>query len=228
MRDRLSRRMGALPVVILALLSACALGQTAQSQQPPDVVEELMPGGRPDGLVLPKPDEREGVIKQLKNVQAGNPGPRAQRAAFLLATMGVNYERSRDYLLWVFKGCTVPDIARGCDDMTGDYLANLYSHGHSEILRPLLQDGVNSYSASGAEFLGDFFSHLVAKSPGDFLEAVRSFPVETQKKMCFFAGSADGGGMAPADLKRARDQLRGKGVVARRCLEAIERANTQR
>ena len=186
-----------------------------------------MPEGQPNNLRLPKPADREGVINQLRGAQAGPPGRRAQRAAFLLAAMGVNYERSRDYLLWVFKGCTTPDMARGCDDMTGEYLAYLYSHGHSEVLRPLLQDGVNNYNAAGAEYLGHFFSQLVGKSPDDFLEAVRSFPVETQNRMCSFTGSADGGGMTPADLKKTREQLSGKGALARRCLREIERANTQ-
>ena len=218
--------MGAWSVVAVALVAAHAFGQTAQPQQPPDIVEKLMPEGRPDGLRLPRPAEREGAIRQLKSAQGGPPGRRAQRAAFLLAAMGVNYERSRDYLLWVFRGCAIVDVARGCDEMTGEYLAYLYSHGHSELLRPLLLDGANT-DAGVSEFLGEFYSGVVAKSPNDFLEAIRPFPIETQNKVCWLAGSTDGSGMAPTDLKRVRVQLSGKGALARRSLREMERANTQ-
>ena len=43
--------------------------------------------------------------------------------AFLLAVLDVNYEQNRDYLIWVLKGCGVPEIKHGCDDMTGEFLA---------------------------------------------------------------------------------------------------------
>jgi len=66
--------------------------------------------------------------------------------------------------------------------------------------------GVNSYSAAGSEFVGAFLSGLVAKSPDKFIAAVRSLPVPTQNKVCYFAGLADGGGMG--DLWAARKNLR--------------------
>jgi hypothetical protein len=109
--------------------------------------------------------------------------------------------------------------------MTGEFLAYLYEHGHSEVLKPLMKDG-SSYDAAGSEFVGDFLSKLVAKSPDNFLDAVRSFPIPTQKKICYFAGSADSGGMAASDLRKARKALAAMtDDVAGRCLREIEHAN---
>ena len=82
----------------------------------------MLPDGNIRQLVLPKPSEREPVIRQLKAAQATAEGGRAQEVAFLLAVLGADYERHRDYLLWVMKGCEVPEMKHGCNDMTGDYL----------------------------------------------------------------------------------------------------------
>lgn len=84
----------------------------------------------------------------------------------------------------------------------------------------------NSYNAAGPEFVGAFLSETVAKSPDSLLDAVRSFAVPTQKKICYFAGLADGGGMVPANLRKARKALAAKpDDVAVRCLREIENAN---
>jgi hypothetical protein len=186
----------------------------------------LLPDGNIRQLVMPRPSDRERVIHQLRAAQATAQGVRAQEVAFLLAVLGADYERNRDYLLWVMKGCEVSEIKHGCNDMTGDYLISLYEHGHPEILAPLLSSSVKDYNAAGSEGLGGFFSELVAKSPNDFLDAVRSFPASTQRKMCYFAGLADGSGMAPADLRKVRKQLGTMNdEIARRCLRQIEQAN---
>jgi len=201
-------------------LSQAAFGQTQ------DVVRALLPDGAVRRLVIPKPSEKEKIIHQLKAAQATAQGERAQQVAFLLAVLGGDYDRNRDYLLWVMKGCEVPEIKHGCSDMTGDYLIYLYQHGHPEILPPLLSSSVNDYNAAGSESLGMFFSQLVVNSPKDFLDALRSFPASTQRRMCSMAGVAGGGGMTPADLGKARSQL-GKmnDEVPRRCLQDIEQAN---
>ena len=191
-----------------------------------DIVGTLLPDGAPGRLVLPKPTERPRVIRQLRALQAATPGDRPQQVAFLLAALGADYERNRDFLLWALKGCEDPKITHGCDAFTGQYLSYLYEHGHHEILAPLLASGVKSNAAESKEYLGAFFSELVAKSPNEFLDAVRHFPVPTQKKMCSFAGYGDGSGMAEADLRKARKQLGAMNdEVARRCLRQIEAAN---
>ena len=44
--------------------------------------------------------------------------------------------------------------------------------------------------------------------------------------MCYFAGTAGDGGMAPADLKKVRKQLGAMNdETAQRCLREIEEAN---
>jgi hypothetical protein len=202
----------------------------SQAPQQPvqDIVQKLLPQPyNTASLKLPKPSEREDAIKQLKKAQRTAYEARAQQIAFLLAVLDVDYQRNRDYLIWVLKGCDVPEIKNGCDEMTGGYLVFLLQQGHREILAPLLDASVKDYNAAGSESLGAFFSQLVARSPDEFLDAVRSFPPSTQKKICSFAGSGDGGGMEPSDLKRVRAHLGGMhdDEVARRCLLQIEHAN---
>lgn len=189
-------------------------------------MQKLIPQESIASLKLPKPSEREDVIKQLKEAQRTAHGPRAQKIAFLLAVLNVDYDRNRDYLLWVLRGCDVPEIKNGCDDMTGEYLIYLLRHGHREILAPLLDAAIEDYNAAGSEGLGGFFSEFVAASPAEFLDAVRSFPAATQRKMCSFAGSGDGGGMRPSDLRKVQASLGAMhDEVARRCLLQIENAN---
>jgi hypothetical protein len=221
-----SSRLAAIGIALL-VIAVTALGQSPSS---PDengrtVVEKLMPDGGPHPILLPKPEQRASVIRQLQRMQNDAHHPEAQQVAFLLAVLGVNYERNRDYLIWVLRGCSVPEVTHGCDDMTGDFLAYLYEHGHDEVLIPLMKYG-NSYNAAGSEFVGTFLSETVAKSPDSFLDAVRSFPIPAQKKICYFAGLADGGGMAPANLRIARKALAARpDDVAVRCLREIDDAN---
>jgi hypothetical protein len=211
----------------LLVVAASAVGQSLSSrtENGQTVVEKLMPEGGPHPLQMPTPEQRVPVIRQLQRMQNDIHKPDAQQVAFLLAVLGVDYERNRDYLIWVLRGCSVPEVKHGCDDMTGEFLAYLYEHGHPEVLIPLMKYG-NSYNAAGSEFVGGFLSEVVAKSPDSFLDAVRSFPVPTQKEICYFAGSADGGGMAPSDFQKARKALAAKkDDVAERCLREIKHAN---
>src|ERR1017187_4974910 len=213
--------------ITLLLIAGSVVGQSpgSRTESGQTVVEKLMPDGGTDRPLVLKPEQKTDVIQQLKRMQTDTNKPDAQRVAFLLAVLGVDYERNRDYLIWALRGCSVPEIKRDCDDMTGEFLAYLYEHGHSEVLVALMRDG-NSYNAAGSEFVGGFLSTLVAKSPDRFLDAVRSFPAPTQKKICYFAGSADGGGMAPSGFQKARKALAAEtDDVAGRCLRELERAN---
>jgi hypothetical protein len=211
--------------IAMVVLSIWVLSQ-AVSSQVRDVVKAMLPDGNVRRLAMPKPSERERVIRRLNAAQAGAEGSRAQEVAFLLAVLGADYERHRDYLLWVMKGCEVPEIKHGCNFMTGDYLIFLYEHGHPEILAPLLSSNANSYNAAGSESVGSFMSELVAKSPKEFLDAVRSFPPSKQERVCFLAGAGDGGGITPAELRKVRKQLGAMNEeTARRCLQQIEKAN---
>jgi hypothetical protein len=214
--------------VCIIILSVYSVSQTAPKSAQ-DIVEKLLPEGNISRLEVPKVSERQDAIKQLQEAKRTARGERVQQIAFLLGVLNVDYSRNRDYLLWVLRGCDVPEIKNGCNDMTGEYLVYLFRHGHPEILAPLLDASVKSYNAAGAEGLGAFFAELIAKSPNKFLDAVRSFQILTQKKMCYFAGSGDGGGMAPSDLKKVRERLSAMNdEVARRCLYQVEQANRQK
>ena len=225
MKDRDVVKRPLVLLTIAVVFSAGSFGQTARTGS--TVVDQLLPNGNPHSLSLPKPAARNGVIKRLKAIQNDPKKPQAQQVAFLLAVLDVDYEHNRDFLLRVFKGCDSVVIQRGCDDMTGEYLAYLYEHGHAELLKPLMVDGAKSYNAAGSEFVGDFLSHIVARSTNDFISAIRSLAVPEQKKVCQFAGSADGGGMNAKDLANARKMLKAMNdPVATRCLREIERANS--
>ena len=144
----------------------------------------------------------------------------------MLALLKADYESNRDYLLWVLKGCDTPKIVHGCDDMTPVYLISLYEHGHPEILPSLFRSSLQNYNASGSEALGGLLSDLVVKSPNIFLDNLKSFPVSEQKEICYSAGLADGGGMAPENLKNLEKRLDVlNDEMADTCIRQIEKAN---
>jgi hypothetical protein len=221
-----TRLKAALIAVAVPMFALSVLAQPDQGNSQQDIVEKLLPNGRvPKDLVL-KPEQRDSIIKKLKVAQGTARAQRAQRVTFLLAALGVEYDRNRGYLLHVLSGCDYPEIRYDCDDVTGDYLVYLYEHGHKEILAPLLKTSIGSYNAAGSEGLGAFFGDLVEKSPEKFLDAVGTLPVPTQKKACGFAGSSDGGGLGAKGLAQVRKNLRTIGSeVALRCLRQIEIAN---
>ena len=211
--------------ITILLFSFCFPSQAAQ-KPPADIVQKLLPNpNNPSSVVLPKPAERADDIKLLKEAQRDASGFRAQQLSFVLAALNVDYERNRDYLIWVLRGCDVPEIKNGCDENTGQYLVYLL-HGHRDVLAPLLDAATKDYNAVASEGLGSFFAGFAANSPDDFLAAVRSFPVAGQKRACSFAGSGDGGGMALEDLKKVRAHWGTMNdEVAQRCLRAIEGAH---
>ena len=220
-------KAGASAVAVVLISALSVLAQSGQRRSPQDIAEKLLPHGEIPKDVRVKPDQRDYIIKRLKAAQgAAHDELRAQQVAFLLASLDVEYERNRDYLLHVLSGCNYPGIRYGCDEMTGDYLIYLCEHSHQEIFAPLLKISIGSYNAAGSEGLGSYFGEQVQKSPEKFLEAVSTFPVPTQKKACGFAGSSDGGGLGAKGLAQARKKLRVIGSeIALRCLTEIEIAN---
>jgi hypothetical protein len=165
-------------------------------------------------------------VKQLQVAQKRATGERSQEVAFLLAAYGSDYEKNRDYLIHILRGCSSPSIKLGCNDNTGAFLIVLYERGHKELLEPLMLVGKDTNGAALAEEVGDFCSVVLLKSPAEFLDTIRRFPPRTQRQVCELAGAGDGGGMAPADLKRVRKQLTAKSdEVATRCWRGVEASN---
>ena len=209
-----------IPFVFLFTTLACiCLGQ--QSAQD-DVVTKLLPNHYPQKLPTLSQAESKKVISQLRLAQRQATGMRAQEVAFLLAAYNSDYQKNRDYLLHVLRGCATPSVQFGCDEITGAFLEALYQRGHKDVLQPLILYGKDSYNASLAELLGYFYSRVLADDTGDFLDAIRSMRPDAQRKVCEFA-SGDGSGMAPKDLEQVRKKLRTNGDdLAQRCLRAVE------
>ena len=222
-----TRFRGAVPIAVAVLTFVISvLAQPGQEEAQHDIVEKLLPNGSVPRDVSVKPEQRDFIIKKLKLAQNTAHAQRAQRVAFLLAALDVDYGRNSGYLVHVLSGCDYPEIRYDCDDVTGDYLIYLYEHGHQEILAPLLKTSIGSYNAAGSEGLGAYFGELVQKSPEKFLDAVGTLAMLMQKKACGFAGSSDGGGLGAKGLVEARKKLRAIGSeVALRCLKEIEVAN---
>ena len=216
----------ALTAVFAFALSLTSRAQSSQRGSQHDLIATILPDGAVPKDLKVMPEHRERVIKELKRAQATAQGQRAQQVAFILAALKVDYIKNRDYLFHILSGCNYPEIRYDCDDMTGEYLIYLYRHGHREILAPLMKTSIGSYNAAGSEGLGADFGEMIQKSPESFLQAVSRLPVATQRRVCSFAGSGDGGGLGAKGLSQARRNLHAiGGEVALRCLTQIEAAN---
>jgi hypothetical protein len=203
--------------------------QTSSTVDRPDIVQKLMPDGVPPRAINLSAAEKGQVLEQLHLAQKSATGKRSQEVAFLLAALGSDYERNRDYLIKVLRGCNSPSIKNGCDEDTGGYLIALYERGHHEVLRPLLLAGMHNNGAALSEMLGTFYADVVTDNPREFLVAIRPLAISSQKELCELAGATDGGGMSPDDLIKVRKGLQAvDNEVARRCLREIELANKSR
>ena len=206
----------------VALAVACIGQQRAED----DIVARLLPDHNPQRVPDLRPADKSKAIERLQLAQKRATGVRSQEVAFLLAAYDSDYERNRDYLIHTLRGCATPSIKFGCEDNTGALLIALYERGHKEVLKPLMLYGKDSYNASLAELVGDFYSRVLANNPTEFLETIRDMTPRAQKRLCELAGAADGSGMAPKDLQQVRKKLRAtRDDLALRCLRAVESAN---
>ena len=191
-----------------------------------DVVQTLLPNDQPIQFPRVLPEQRSLVVERLLRDQRRATGDRAQQIAFLLAALGVHYIQNRDYLIHVLRGCDTPSIRYSCSDVTGEFLMLLYKHGHHDLLEPLILIGSGSYNSSLSEGLGVFYGEVLIRHPAEFLSAIRGASLKKQDDACYLAGLADGGGLSPNDLKRARTVLSAvRGELAHRCLHEVESAN---
>jgi len=211
--------------IILLVFSNVAICQTAPNKNK-DLVESLMPDRNPRQLVKLSGAGRIRAVKELSLEQKRVTGKHAQEVAFLLAAFGSNYDENRDYLIKSLRGCNSPSIKHDCDEDTVAFLIELYNRGHHEVLSPLLVVGSDSYSAAGLEMLGSFSSDVLTKSPNVFLDTIRPLSTKSRNRLCELAGLADGGGIAKADLRQVRKQLKAiGGNLALQCLRRVEDAN---
>lgn len=168
---------------------------------------------------VPKDEAIHRLNEQKKNAN----GKRLQEISFLLAVLGSDYEKNRDYLLSLLNSCT---SGKGiCDEDPGAYLVNLYRRGHNELLPPLLDAGKTRHAAL-AELLGSFYSSVITQTPNAFIAGIKTRPQPEQKTLCYMAGAGDGSGMPPADVAKVQKVLRGSNdKTAKDCLAQVEQAN---
>lgn len=215
-----------LPIFGSALLLLVASVAACQEHPHSDIVVKLMPDGNPSHLARLSPAEQNQAVRQLQSEQKQASAKRRQELAFLLAAMDSDYEKNRDYLVHILRGCTDPSIKFGCDLDTGGFLIALYERGHKDVLKPLMLYGKDSYNAALAEMLGAFYSDVLAERASEFLDTIRGFTPRTQARLCELAGTGDGGGIAKKDLQKARKALKAIGdEIAMKCLRAVETAN---
>jgi hypothetical protein len=151
-----------------------------------DIFEALVPGDAIPARLNLTPAKRTHAIKALIAARSSAGEDKRQEIAYLLATLGYEYQRNRDELLEVLKGCSHEIPTSGCDDMTGDYLMKLYSQGHKELLRPLLA-AYPTWNATLQEGLGGFMGDRMAADTREFLGLVSTFPPKSQHRMCYAA-----------------------------------------
>ena len=87
----------------------------------------------------------------------------------------------------------------------------------------LAKDAANAEIQEGA---GSFGSEVLVHNPSDLLDAIRPLPPKTQREVCRFVGSADGGGIGAPNLRRVRANLKAIGdELSLTCLQQVEIAN---
>jgi hypothetical protein len=191
----------------------------------PDIVRVLMPEDISLRKVPAGNVPKEEAIQRLNDAKKQAGGKRLQKISYLLCVLGGDYNQNRDYLVRELSKCTAQPMKAPCDEDTGAYLINLYRRGHQELLGPLLDAGKTSHAALD-EILGSFYSGLITHSATAFVNGIKTRPAPEQKNLCYMAGAADGSGMPPEDLSKARKAFRTMNTpVAKACLEQIERAN---
>src|SRR5947209_15686035 len=180
---------------LFLLLTFAALSVGQQSAAPaaqPDIVRILMPVGVPLRKVPAGNVPKDEAINKLNEQKKNASGKRLQEISFLLAVLGSDYGKNRDYLLGLLNNCAT---GKGiCDEDPGAYLVNLYRRGHNELLSPLL-DAARTRHAALAELLGSFYSSVITRTPISFFAGIKTAPAEEQKKLCYMEGAGDGASM---------------------------------
>jgi hypothetical protein len=138
---------------------------------------------------------------------------------------------SRAKALRTLKGCATRPITRGCSEDTAGYVIKLYEHGDQSVLRPLLDAGLIS-DAALSEILGDFYAHVLWKSPREFLDQLNLHSKKEKESLCRLAATTDGSGMGGdmlRDVRRKLNQIRSQhgrlAPLAGMCLFEVNKAN---
>ena len=214
--------LNAKPAAVL-LVCSLTLSSQSKSSKTDDVVQRLMQDGFPPRIVQLSASERAVAVQQLQTAQLQARGRRAQKIAFLLASLGSDYQRNLHSLVLVLGSCPSSD---DCDEDTAALLIGLYNSGNREVLLPLMAVGMKSDGAL-SEMLGPFYCDVLINTPSEFMDGLRRLDSPSQKAVCGLAGALDGGGMPPDTLRVARKRLDAvDDEVTLRCLHEVEVSNS--
>jgi hypothetical protein len=133
----------------------------------------------------------------------------------------------RSKALRSLRSCANHSMNSGCDEDASQYLVELYNRGDHRLLEPLVNAG--SYSDGAlSEVLADFYSDMLWKRPGQFLEALSSHSAHNQRTDCMLASQMGGDQLLSVrrSLRNFSSAKYGRlSKVARTCLAEINRAN---
>ncbi len=168
-------------------------------------MKEVLPDGLEGAMAVLPSDRKDQLTKYLRQLKRAEMAPRCQQQlSFILALLGTDYRQNRDNLFRALRTCGSARMS--CDEDTVQYAITLYKRGHREALGTLLNAGTESDGAASA-LLGDFYRDTLLQNPQLFIRAVGMLTSMGRRQACFLAGTGDGSGTAPADLKHATEAL---------------------
>jgi hypothetical protein len=148
--------------------------------------------------------------------------------AYSKAVLGIEYSKSRDLLLTVFKQCAKrPDDfdPYDCSWPLADYLANLYWRGDNDLLLPLFDAAADKPTVLLR--IGSFYGQLLARRPAVGVQTLGQISRKERETLCRRAGDEELWHYSNDVLGPLRDALVGSGAVGQLCWSAIESAEKE-
>lgn len=158
---------------------------TAAADTSREILDELLREDMADAEELEYYDPQE-VKKALLAAQPKAGGKRAVAIAYLLASLGENYDANRAIVLNAFNEY-FQHPETGEDDPV-DYVVSLCNRGDDSLLKSLM---IVAEKGKGdtAETLSIFYSEALVDDTEGFLKVLASLPVENQKMVAALAAS---------------------------------------
>ena len=209
--------------IVIALLSAG--GVAAFSQSSSDLVSRYLTEDGGYGVRPMDGNQKAEAIAGLRRAQSSARGKQAQKIAFLLASLGWQYERNRDLLIATLAECAKPQPIHDCDEETAGLLIALGGRRDAAILDAMLT-AVSRADGALAASLGEFFQTLLRDSPDRFLRGLKIVESETIAAACGLAATGDGGSVDKDARVKIRASLqRAHNPEASACLRAFDAAS---
>ncbi len=98
------------------------------------------------------------------------------------------------------RACNGERVKTECSEDAANYLMGKFYRGDQALLPLLIRTGLRADGALATD-LADFYADLLSTRPELFLEQLRGFSPSDQGQLAWLAGTGDGGGLAPDELK---------------------------